>query len=87
LFHVESRGWYVRTTVTSEGPFATYVEALNYLALVEIASAAGVACSWPVPRNKSENERRARKAKIFEIALAGLGWVRRRRRNRAYTIH
>lgn len=56
LFHVESRGWYVRTTIVPEGPFATHAEAVNYLALIEAVSAAGLACGWPAPHNRSETE-------------------------------
>jgi hypothetical protein len=88
LFHVEGEGWYVRTAVVLEGPFATQAEAATYLALLKKVSAAGVACGWPVPHNKSETERQVRRAKIlFEIALSGFGWVRRRRKNRAHTVH
>lgn len=88
LFHVESEGWYVRTAIVLEGPFATHAEASNYLALLKRVSAAGVACGWPVPHNKSETERQVRRAKIlFEIAFAGFGWMRRRRKNRAPTVH
>ena len=88
LFHVENKGWYVRTTIVLEGPFATQAEAANYLALLKTVSAAGVACGWPVPRNKSDSERQMRRAKIlYEIALAGFAWVRRHRKNNARTFH
>lgn len=91
LFYVESEGWYVRTAVVLEGPFATHAEAARYLSLVEKVSAAGIACGWPAPHNKlnkAEVERQVRRSKrLFKIALAGLGWVRRRRRNDAYTVH
>lgn len=88
LFHVESEGWYVRTVTVLEGPFATQAEAASYLALLKKVSAAGVACGWPVPHNKSETERQVRRAKIlYEIALAGFGWMRRRKKNRAHTFH
>ncbi len=88
LFHVESEGWYVRTATALEGPFATQAEAASYLVLLKKVSAAGVACGWPVPHNKSETERQVRRAKIlFEIALAGFAWVRRRKKDRAHTFH
>lgn len=88
LFHVESEGWYVRTAMVLEGPFATQAEAASYLTLLKKVSAAGVACGWPVPCNISETERQVRRAKIlFQIALSGFGWMRRRRRNRAHTVH
>lgn len=91
LFHVESEGWYVRTAVVLEGPFASHAEAASYLSLVEKVSAAGMACGWPAPHNKlnkSEAERQARRSKrLFGIALAGLGWVRRRKRDHARTVH
>ncbi|MDH3673754.1 MAG: hypothetical protein OES46_21780 [Gammaproteobacteria bacterium] len=48
LFHVDSKGWYVRTLSRVEGPFATEDEAATYLALLERVSAARVACSWPI---------------------------------------
>jgi hypothetical protein len=88
LFHVESEGWYVRTAVVPEGPFATHAEAARYLTLVEKVSAAGVACGWPAPHNKSEVERQARSShRLFGIALPGLGWLKHRKKNHAHTIH
>lgn len=87
LFHIESRGWYVRTAIAPEGPFATRLEAANYLALIETVSAAGVACGWPAPQNKPKGESQGRGSNmLFVIALAGLAWVKRRK-NRAYTVH
>lgn len=88
LFHVESEGWYVRTAVVPEGPFTTHAEASSYLALLEKVSAAGMACGWPAPHTKSEAERQARSSTmLFWIALIGFGWMRRRRRNYAHTVH
>lgn len=87
LFHVESEGWYVRTAVVPEGPFTTHAEASSYLALRAKVSAAGVACGWPAPHNKSETERQARSWNmLFWIALPGFGWVRRRWKNHALTV-
>ncbi len=88
LFYVERRGWYVRTTMVLEGPFATHAEAASYLALIEKVSAAGVACGWPAPHTRSEAERHAHSAKrLLGIVLAGLEWVRRRGRHHAHTVH
>ena len=86
LFHVERRGWYVRTTIVPEGPFATHIEAARYLALVETVSAAGIACGWPAPHTTAETPERSSNM-LFVIALAGLAWVRRRRRNHARPVH
>ena len=52
LFRIEGQGWYIRTPVSPEGPFATEDEALNYLALLEKVSAARVAGIWFVDRDK-----------------------------------
>lgn len=54
VYHVEGDGWYIETSVSPEGPFATREEALDYLALLGTVSAAGVACGWPPQSTQTE---------------------------------
>ncbi|MFQ5937167.1 MAG: hypothetical protein ACE5LB_12260 [Acidiferrobacterales bacterium] len=56
VYHVEGDGWYVETSVSPEGPFATRDEALDYLALLGTVSAARVACGWPVQSQQPKVE-------------------------------